>query len=68
MVKEIWLPVPGYEGHYEGRVICNGMLPAPWGKNFGPSDQTGGCRRPWGHKGPCHPVELAEDKQTTEDR
>ncbi|AIM41019.1 hypothetical protein PBI_SQUIRTY_72 [Mycobacterium phage Squirty] len=47
-------------------IVCNGTLPAPWGKNLGPSDQTGGCRRPPGHEGPCHPIELAEDKRPPE--
>ena len=40
---------------------CDGTLPAPWGKNFGPRTEPGGCARPKGHTGDCHPVPLALD-------
>ncbi len=42
---------------------CDGTLPAPWGPNLGPRTEPGGCGRPAGHKGLCHPVELAIDRQ-----
>lgn len=49
--------------HHGGTMSqCDGTLPVPWGPNFGPATEPGGCGRPTGHGGLCHPVPLACDK------